>query len=245
MTPAPYTAAEVDGIYDLDWPRLRATVATLDEARAEVERERAFLAEALACSSQHEATARTLRADLAAARAHVEALVRLFRDEAGEGSEMEAAIAVDAARDWLAAQGQPDPAPDVDPEPWRGEFYVGSFVGPCAHGRDPYTRCDVCEGLTPREAMEAASFAAGVLSVTAAQGQPDPAPGVVVRKVAQCECGCGPFVTYERQPAPAPSPDPWALLEAVVNGWGKGGIVITEAIAAARAALAARKTGGR
>lgn len=23
------------------------------------------------------------------------------------------------------------------------------FIGPCAHGRDPFTRCDTCERLTP------------------------------------------------------------------------------------------------
>lgn len=31
---------------------------------------------------------------------------------------------------------------------------AGDFCGPCAHGRDPYTRCDECEDLTPREALE-------------------------------------------------------------------------------------------
>ena len=28
------------------------------------------------------------------------------------------------------------------------------FIGPCVHGRDPYTRCDYCGNLTPREAKE-------------------------------------------------------------------------------------------
>ena len=26
------------------------------------------------------------------------------------------------------------------------------FVGPCAHGRDPFTRCDTCGLMEPREA---------------------------------------------------------------------------------------------
>lgn len=30
---------------------------------------------------------------------------------------------------------------------------MGTFVGPCAHGSDPYTRCDDCELLEPREAF--------------------------------------------------------------------------------------------
>lgn len=29
---------------------------------------------------------------------------------------------------------------------------VSDFIGPCAHGRDPYERCDVCVELTPGEA---------------------------------------------------------------------------------------------
>lgn len=30
---------------------------------------------------------------------------------------------------------------------------MGVFSGPCLHGRAPYTRCDECEGLEPREAF--------------------------------------------------------------------------------------------
>lgn len=30
---------------------------------------------------------------------------------------------------------------------------VGDFTGPCEHGRDPYTRCDYCEDLSPRAAF--------------------------------------------------------------------------------------------
>jgi len=33
---------------------------------------------------------------------------------------------------------------------------MGSFAGPCAHGRDPYTRCDTCGEMEPREAFVAA-----------------------------------------------------------------------------------------
>lgn len=36
---------------------------------------------------------------------------------------------------------------------------AGDFCGPCAHGRDPYTRCDECEDLTPRQALERALLA--------------------------------------------------------------------------------------
>lgn len=32
---------------------------------------------------------------------------------------------------------------------------VGPFIGPCPHGRDPYTRCDTCGVLEPREAYKA------------------------------------------------------------------------------------------
>ena len=35
---------------------------------------------------------------------------------------------------------------------------AGTFIGPCAHGRDPYTRCEEgCGALTPREALEVAA----------------------------------------------------------------------------------------
>ena len=30
---------------------------------------------------------------------------------------------------------------------------IGDFYGPCAHGRDPYTRCDDCGDLEPRQAL--------------------------------------------------------------------------------------------
>ena len=40
----------------------------------------------------------------------------------------------------------------------KPEWEVGTFFGPCAHGRDPYTRCEEgCENLTPREALEVAA----------------------------------------------------------------------------------------
>lgn len=43
---------------------------------------------------------------------------------------------------------------------------MGSFVGPCVHGRDPYTRCeDGCEGLTPREAFAAVAIDAAAKAV--------------------------------------------------------------------------------
>jgi hypothetical protein len=32
---------------------------------------------------------------------------------------------------------------------------MGAFTGPCAHGRDPYTRCDSCGEMDPREAFVA------------------------------------------------------------------------------------------
>lgn len=35
------------------------------------------------------------------------------------------------------------------------EWSLGSFMGPCSHGRAPYTRCDHCDGLEPREAFAA------------------------------------------------------------------------------------------
>jgi hypothetical protein len=33
------------------------------------------------------------------------------------------------------------------------------FIGPCVHGRDPYTRCDTCGELTPEEAKKRATRA--------------------------------------------------------------------------------------
>jgi len=42
-------------------------------------------------------------------------------------------------------------------EPFHDSAWsMGSFAGPCAHGRDPYTRCDTCGDLEPREAFVAA-----------------------------------------------------------------------------------------
>lgn len=56
---------------------------------------------------------------------------------------------------------------------------VGNFYGPCAHGRDPYTRCDEgCGDLEPRAALvrtialkqqEADSQAAGAVDPRAAE----------------------------------------------------------------------------
>lgn len=40
----------------------------------------------------------------------------------------------------------------------RDEYRV--FVGPCEHGRDPYTRCDVCGSLPPEEAKARSERAA-------------------------------------------------------------------------------------
>lgn len=37
---------------------------------------------------------------------------------------------------------------------------ASDFYGPCAHGRDPYTRCHTCGNLTPTQAMVAAAVAA-------------------------------------------------------------------------------------
>jgi hypothetical protein len=72
---------------------------------------------ALEAEASEHARFKARGAELDAATRHVDALVGLFRSDAGEGSEMEAAIAVDDAQEWLAAQGQPAPAPD-------GELYL-------------------------------------------------------------------------------------------------------------------------
>lgn len=37
---------------------------------------------------------------------------------------------------------------------------MSDFLGPCAHGRDPYGRCDICGDLEPAEAERAAHLAA-------------------------------------------------------------------------------------
>jgi hypothetical protein len=94
MTDAkPYTTAEVEEAYaesDLDWNRLRATVAALDAARAEV------------------GAARGVVAMLVTARM----MVWPQHDAAGRTEEQ----IFENARAWLAAQGQPAPAPT--PDPW-------------------------------------------------------------------------------------------------------------------------------
>ena len=41
---------------------------------------------------------------------------------------------------------------------WRDWFRknadprLDGFLGPCFHGRDPYTRCEICVELTPEQA---------------------------------------------------------------------------------------------
>lgn len=87
---------------------------------------------------------------LDAARAEVEELRAWQRDIAdgtgyinyaeGQGG-YEVAPAETILRAWRRLQAEQD------------NWSAGTFVGPCAHDRDPYTRCEDCEELSPREAL--------------------------------------------------------------------------------------------